>query len=412
MAGTSTTTSPGFLTARRERAVSSLGTLELPSFRGIAGWEFTPIDKLDLDAYAPAPAGDTSSAASQVFEGLADRAVRPTADEATVEGPLVMPLALAAERHPDLVEQHLGSVVQRDDPFTARNDAHWADGTFVYVPRGIAVDAPILLDLVHEQAGTTLHARPLVVLEEGAEAEVWEQTLSADPEAEGLVNTVVEIVVGQNATLHYVAAQDLSEKTWIFSSQRAIVERDGHLDWTTLGFGSGNGKVFLETNLAGPGAHAAVSGAYATHGRQHLDFDTLQEHAAPNTTSDLAFRGILDARSTAVWRGMIKVDPGAQQTDAFQESRNLLISKKAHADAIPGLEILANDVRCTHAAAIAQLDKEQLFYLESHGLPAADADRLVIEGFLQALVERFEAGAVRDRVAGATAARPHEGHGR
>ena len=121
----------------------------------------------------------------------------------------------------------------------------------------------------------------------------------------------------------------------------------------------------------GPGAHGAVTGAYATRGRQHLDFDTLQEHAAPDTTSDLAFRGILGGRSSAVWRGMIKVDPGAQQTDAFQESRNLLLSKKAHADAIPGLEILANDVRCTHAAAIAQIDKEQLFYLRSHGLRRA-----------------------------------------
>ena len=112
-----------------------------------------------------------------------------------------------------------------------------------------------------------------------------------------------------------------------------------------------------------------MTGAYASRGRQHLDFDTLQEHAAPDTTSDLAFRGILADRSSAVWRGMIKVDPGAQRTDAFQESRNLLLSKRAHADAIPGLEILANDVRCTHAAAIAQIDREQLFYLRSHGLP-------------------------------------------
>ena len=128
------------------------------------------------------------------------------------------------------------------------------------------------------------------------------------------------------------------------------------LDWITLGFGSANGKVFQETQLAGAGAHGSVTGAYATRGRQHLDFDTLQEHAAPDTTSDLAFRGILADRSSAVWRGMIKVDPGAQRTDAFQESRNLLLSKTAHADAIPGLEILADDVRCTHAAAIAQID--------------------------------------------------------
>ena len=135
-----------------------------------------------------------------------------------------------------------------------------------------------------------------------------------------------------------------------------------------LGFGSARGRVRMETRLAGEGADARVTGAYATHGRQHIDFDTTQEHAAPNTTSDLAFRGVLQGRSTAVWKGNIIVDPGAQKTDAFQESRNLLISKRAHADAIPGLEIQANDVRCTHAAAVAQVDPEQLFYLRSRGL--------------------------------------------
>ena len=129
--------------------------------------------------------------------------------------------------------------------------------------------------------------------------------------------------------------------------------------------------------------------------------DTLQEHAAASTTSDLAFRGILDGRSTAVWRGMIQVDRGAQQTDAFQESRNLLLSKRAHADAIPGLEILADDVRCTHAAAIAQIDPEQIFYLRSRGLSQTAAERLVVEGFLSAIVERYDAGPVRDAIAGA-----------
>jgi Fe-S cluster assembly protein SufD len=258
---------------------------------------------------------------------------------------------------------------------------------------------------VHEQPGTTLHWRALVVLEEGAQAEVWHEARSAGPDSDGVVNGVVELVVGQAARLRFVDAQDLAERTWVFGAQRATVARDASLDWITLGFGSANGKVFQETQLAGPGAHGTVTGAYATRGRQHLDFDTLQEHAAPDTTSDLAFRGILGERSNAVWRGMIKVDPGAQRTDAFQESRNLLLSKRAHADAIPGLEILANDVRCTHAAAIAQIDKEQLFYLSSHGLREADAKRLVIEGFLQALVERFEAGPVRDRVATAIDAR-------
>ena len=153
--------------------------------------------------------------------------------------------------------------------------------------------------------------------------------------------------------------------------------------------------------LAGRGADAKVTGAYATHGRQHLDYATTQEHAAPNTTSDLAFRGILDGRSSTVWSGMIKVDPGAQQIDAFQESRNLLLTKTAHADSVPGLEILANDVRCTHAAAIAQIDRDQLFYLTSRGLSSADAKSLIIEGFLESLVERLAEGPVRDEISAA-----------
>jgi Fe-S cluster assembly protein SufD len=214
-------------------------------------------------------------------------------------------------------------------------------------------------------------------------------------------NAVTELIVGAGAHLRYVCGQALSERSWIFGAQRAEVGRDAGLDWVALGFGSARGRVRMETRLGGEGAEARVTGAYASHARQHIDFDTTQEHAAPNTTSDLAFRGVLTGRSSAVWRGNIIVDPGAQKTDAFQESRNLLLSKRAHADAIPGLEIQANDVRCTHAAAVAQLDPEQLFYLRSRGLKPEVARRLVIEGFLATLVERFEEGPVRERLADA-----------
>ena len=382
------------LLSRRERAAAELESVEMPVFRGIPGWEFTPIDKLDLDAYPAVPGG--SAASTFGFDDAIG-----AAEEARADGLIVMPLALAAERHPELIERHLGSVVTKRTPFTVRNDAQWTDGAFVYVPRNVHVAAPIVLSTLLEQAGTALHWRLLVVLEEGAEASVWHESRTADEAADALLNGVVEIVVGQNARLRFVDAEEMGEKAWVFGAQRATVGRDGWLDWITLGFGGANGKVFQETQLAGPGAHGTVTGAYATRGRQHLDFDTLQEHAAPDTTSDLAFRGILSDRSSAVWRGMIKVDPGAQRTDAFQESRNLLLSKKAHADAIPGLEILANDVRCTHAAAIAQIDKEQVFYLRSHGLAEREAHRLVIEGFLQALVERFEEGPVREAVGAA-----------
>jgi Fe-S cluster assembly protein SufD len=243
--------------------------------------------------------------------------------------------------------------------------------------------------------------RSLIVLEEGAEAEVWEQYLAGDPGADALFNGVTEIRVGQGATLRFVCGQDLSDSAWVFATQRAEVERDASLDWLALGFGSARGKVRMETKLAGQGSSAKVTGAYAGLGSQHLDYDTTQEHAAPNTVSDLAFRGVLSESATSVWRGMIRVDRDAQHTDAFQESRNLLLSPQSHADSIPGLEIEADDVRCTHAAAIAQVDPEQLYYLRSRGLAEADSKRLVIDGFLQELVNRTIEGPIRDALAGA-----------
>jgi len=375
----------------------------LPAFKGKPGWEFTPLGDLDVDAFTAAPGGEV--VAGRGLFALADE-VAPTAAThgESEQGAIVLPLAVARERHPELVARHLSSVV-KPSPLVARNDAQWTDGAFVYVPRNVHVEAPIHLSAVHEQAGTALHTRTLVVLDEGAQAEVWDELLSADDDTEGLVNSVVELSVGANARLRYIGSQNLNERSIILGTQRAIVGASGHLDWITLGFGAKLGKVFLETKLDGRGAHASVTGAYATHARQHLDFDTLQEHAAANTTSDLAFRGILSGRSRTVWRGMIQVDREAQQTDAFQESRNLLLGGKAHADAIPGLEILADDVRCTHAAAIAKIDAEQLFYLRSRGLSEGTAQRLVIEGFLTALVERFEQGTVRESVAGALDAR-------
>ena len=398
---------PEWLAARRERAASLRGTLDLPRFKGAAGWEFTDLGKLDLDAFGPAPADAELALPEPLFEPpepivLTQVDGASEAGEATADGVVVMSLADAAREHPELVEPHLGTIVSPDDDiFTATNDAGWTGGAFVYVPRGVHVEAPILLSAVSAAAGSALQRRVLIVLDEGAEADVWEQYLSADTESETLLNTVVELVVGQNARLRYVCGQDLNEKSWIFGAQRAEVARDAKLDWVAVGFGSARGRVRMETKLAGEGAEAKVTGAYAPHARQHVDFDTTQEHAAAHTFSDLAFRGILSGRSSAVWRGVIKVDPGAQQTDAFQECRNLLLSKRAHVDAIPGLEILANDVRCTHAAAIAQIDKEQLFYLRSRGLPEPQAQRLVIEGFMAELIERFEEGPVREVLAGA-----------
>jgi Fe-S cluster assembly protein SufD len=337
---------------------------ELPTFKGRPGWEFTDLSGVDVDAY------------------------QATTEAAPLEHPLV------------------GTVVPADDPFVVRNDVgRDGTGTLIHVPAGERLEQQALIETVQSESGTSLHHRVLIVLEEGAEAEVWERHLSADADVDALLNTVVEIVVGPNARLRYFHTQDVSPKSLVFGVHRAVVDQHGSLEWVALGFGGRTGRVSMETQLRGPGAEARVTGAYAPAGRQHVDFDTLQEHAAPNTTSDLAFRGLLAGRSSSVWRGMIKVDPGAQQTDAFQDNRNLLLSKRAHADAIPGLEILANDVRCTHAAAVAQIDRDQLFYLMSRGLPRELATRLIIDGFLQSLVERLGEGDLHDAVSTALEAR-------
>jgi Fe-S cluster assembly protein SufD len=372
--------------------LASAPTLGLPQFKGRPGWEFTDISGLDLAAYEPV--SSTVDAAAPVTEPLFEV---PESDATLPEGVIVTTIGEAADEHGGLLRRHLGSLIgPGGDMLVALNDAGFRAGAFVYVPRGVVLESPVSLRTVQARTGTLLNQRSLVVLEEGAQAEVWEQFLSADSELDGVFNVVTELILGDAARLRYVCGQALSERSWIFGAQRAEVGRDAALDWVALGFGSARGHVRMETRLGGQGAEARVTGAYATHGRQHIDFDTTQEHAAPNTTSDLAFRGVLTGRSSAVWKGNIIVDPGAQKTDAFQESRNLLISKRAHADAIPGLEIQANDVRCTHAAAVAQVDPEQLFYLRSHGLDAEIAKRLVIEGFLAALVERFEEGPVRE----------------
>ncbi|HEX8689553.1 MAG TPA: Fe-S cluster assembly protein SufD [Solirubrobacterales bacterium] len=364
--------------------MAELATLPPLPDQKTKGWEFTDLSNLDLDAYEPAPVSASIDAP---------------------DGATVLPLAEAVDSHPELVAERLGSLAPSDDPFVARNDAAWRDGVLIHVPAGVQLAEPIRIELPLDEDGAAAFWRTLIVLEEGAEAEVWEHCASAGDETDALLNSVVELHVGQAATLRYVSTQDISERAWIFATQRARIERDARLDWTALGFGSGRGKVRMETNLAGQGSEARVTGGYAGAGGQHLDYDTTQEHAAPNTFSDLAFRGVLAAGATAVWRGMIRVDPGAQGTDAFQVSRNLLLSPDAHADSIPGLEIEADDVRCTHAAAIAQIDRDQLFYLTSRGLSPAEAKQLIVEGFLESLVERLAEGPVREEVSAALADR-------
>jgi Fe-S cluster assembly protein SufD len=251
----------------------------------------------------------------------------------------------------------------------------------------------------------SLFWRLLVVAEEGSRFTLIEEYASASPDLAAYTNAAVELFVEQGARLEYVSLQNLSRGTWHFATHHARVERDAELDWVAGGFGSRKGKTRIQNDLAGQGATSRVTGAYFADGEQHLDYDTFQEHIAPNTTSDFAFKGALRDEATTVWRGMIRVEHEAQKTNAYQENRNLLLSERAHADSIPGLEILANDVRCTHGATLGQVDREQLFYLMSRGLSRSEAERLIVRGFFQDVLDRIVLEPVREALADALEAR-------
>jgi Fe-S cluster assembly protein SufD len=384
-----------FTSELRRRGREAFESLPVPVQKD-KGWEFTDVSKLDLAVWEQSDGGDlnASPAREPVVTGdevpgvlQVDGASARHGESA--DGVVVSTLEEAVAEHPELVERHLGRLLTDRDKFTAQNTAEWRGGMFVYVPAGVRVEQPVVTSVLHDSA-SALHWRSLIVVEEGAELTLAEQWASSADDLEGYFNPVTELVVGEGAHVEYLCVQDLSERAWILGSQRAQIAANANLHWVGLGLGSGQGKLRMETDINGAGATARVTGAYAGHHSQHLDYETTQEHAAPHTVSDLAFRGVLRDKATAVWSGMIKVDPGAQRTDAFQESRNLLLTDGAHADAIPGLEIEANDVRCTHAATVARLDDTQLFYLQSRGLPRGDAERLLVGGFLGVVAGRLE----------------------
>jgi Fe-S cluster assembly protein SufD len=373
--------------------------LPLPTTRE-EHWRFTDLAGFDPDAWT---AGGTQAAATP--PSLLELDVAGVA--AIGEDGIAIERAPGGIRFEPLTDDHplLGTLAGPDDKFSAHNAAVWRNGLLVHVPAGVVLERPLYLRVTNTTEGGSLFWRLLVVAEPGSRFTVVEELASASPDLSGYANAAVEIVVRDGAKVEYVNVQNLSQRTWLFGACHARVERDAELDWVAGGFGSGKGKVRIQNDLVGPGATSRVTGAYFADGTQHLDYDTYQRHVAPDTTSDFAFKGALRDTASAVWRGMIRVEQGAQKTNAYQENRNLLLSKTAHANSIPGLEILANDVRCTHGATLGQVDREQLFYLMARGLPRSEAERLIVRGFFQDVLDRVELEPVRAALGAALEAR-------
>ena len=363
-------------------------------------WRFTDLAGFDPDAFTAA--GDPADALSTTMLEIDASGVASVGENGiTIEhAPEGIRFELLTDTHP-----LLGTLVGHSEKFAAHNAAMWEHGLLVHVPKRAVVEKPIYIRIANAIEGGSLFWRLLIVAEAESRFTVIEEYASAAPSLSGYSNAAVEIVVEDGAKVEYVSVQNLSQSTWHFASHHARVGRDAELDWVAGGFGSGGGKVWIQNDLAGQGATSRVTGAYFADHEQRLDYDTFQEHIAPNTTSDFAFKGALRDTARAVWRGMIRVEEGAQKTNAYQENRNLLLSKTAHADSIPGLEIMANDVRCTHGATLGQVDREQLFYLMARGLSHAEAERLIVRGFFQDVLDRVELEPVRDALAAALEAR-------
>ncbi len=314
------------------------------------------------------------------------------------KGVIFTDLKTAEAKHPELLQRMVSSVVNPEEgKFAALAGALSQNGVVLYVPKGVQVEEPLHSVLWGPGANLAHLSHILVLIDEGASATFVHESASPDDDAPSLHAGIVEIQVLQGANLRFVELQSWGRNVWNFSHERSRVERDANLDWIFGAIGSRLTKNFSELDLAGQGSNGRMSGFYFTDGNQHLDHDTQQNHLAPNTSSDLLFKGALKGRSRSVWQGMIYVAPGALKTDGYQANRNLVLDERARADSIPGLEILADDVRCTHGATVGKLEEEPLFYLKSRGIPQQEAERLVVEGFFDPIMQRIPFDGVRER---------------
>ena len=420
---------PDWSSDLRREAVARLAALGLPNRRDEnwmrtdlrlfkpAGWSFRPAPA----AGAALPVGlltAGSTALAEDFDGIPAEAVAPAAlagrfaalDGHVVVDELAPELAaqgvvfgsadrLLAER-PDAFRPHWFSVIDSGcDWFAALHAAFHRASAVLYVPPRVRVTTPFhVLSALSDGGLDTGHV--LVVLGEGAEATVLTETAGGGASGNGGLHCGgTEIVVGQSAFLRMVNLQNWNTGVWHFARQKAVVHAGGRLQWTLGALGSRLSQVAQDVALVGRNADAQVNGVMFTEGRQQLVYNTLQHHEAPACKSDLLYKGALQDRSRLVWRGMIKVDKAAQKTDGYQRNDNLMLSKESRADSIPGLEIEADDVRCTHGATSGRVDTDQIFYAQARGLTADEAARLVVAGFFQQVFDRITIAPVREALA-------------
>lgn len=322
------------------------------------------------------------------------------APELESKGVILTSLHRAVEEHGDLVRDHLATeaVPAEEGKFAALNAALWSDGIFLHVPEGVKLELPIRVTRSFTEAGAAYFSRVLIVAGPHSQVSYVDEVISDDFERQTFASTAVEVVAQDGSQVQYVALQRLGRNGFYQSVQRTLAQRDSRLDTLNVAMGASVTRVDLNARLLGSGASSDMLGLYFGDGDQHFDFNTSQDHEVANTASDLLYKGALDGKSRSVFRGIIRVRPGAQLTDAYQTNRNILLSHGARADSLPNLEIEADDVKCSHGATVGQLDEEARFYLMSRGLSEIQAERLVVTGFLGEVLSKLPLGGVVEKV--------------
>ncbi len=315
------------------------------------------------------------------------------------QGVVFADLVSASKSHESIVRANLmtKAVLPSDGKFAALHGALWNYGAVLYVPRNKAIEVPFHIVIYNTHSGANF-GHVLIILEENAQATVQVEYASADTSEHATYIGVTELLVGDSANLKYVALQDWNRNTYEFSHQRARVGKDANLDWIIGNMGSKLTKAQLEIDIDGYGATARMSGFFFADKDQLFDLDTQQNHNAPRTTSDLLFKGAAKDNARTVWQGMIKSLPDMQKIDGYQVCRNLMLNTEVRMDAIPGLEIEADDVKCSHAATFGTLEEHILFYLMSRGITRPQAQLMVIDGFFDELLQRVPFERVRERL--------------
>ncbi|GAC1364944.1 MAG: Fe-S cluster assembly protein SufD [Actinomycetota bacterium] len=385
---------PGWLLERRLEAWGYFEKLDLPKEKD-EPWRYTDLRRMrfSLDAFNAAEAGPT------------DKNLNLSIDPALAErGVVLTSLSEAIRTRPELVQRYLFNQSNPgQDVFTALHTALFSGGSFCYVPRGLEVAVPIQATHQITDGGIGVFPHNLIVVEEGAAVVFIDRYTSADLAVPSLSDSAVEIVAGAGSSVTFVAIQEYGRGVWHFQTQRAVCGRDAALRSLVVTLGASSSRAQVETVLAGEGGDVQMLGLYFAEADQHFDMRTLQDHAAPRCTSDLLYKGALKDNSHTVYSGLIRVQPGAEKTDAYQANRNLVLSDHAKADSKPELEILNNDVRCTHGSTVGQVDEDHLFYLQSRGVSREDAVQLIVTGFFEDIVNRVNvkevSSALQDAVA-------------